>query len=165
MEEIELLARYIFSTGKLMRDRIFRVQTEYLLSSGNREKFSELTLPQLEMIKIVRGRGQVSMSELSGLLKVSPPSASTMVERMVEKGLLERKQSVEDRRKVVVTISPEAIEDIQGIEDAILQSFVELLEKVGPETARKWCDVLEQVKVVLENESNLDAKKKTGYKE
>jgi hypothetical protein len=26
------------------------------------------------------------------------------------------------------------------------------LEKVGPETGRKWCDVLEQVKKVLEDE-------------
>ncbi len=31
------------------------------------------------------------------------------------------------------------------VENAILQSFVELVEKIGPETAKKWSEVLEKV--------------------
>ncbi len=155
MKDIELLARNIFSTGKLLRDRFFRVQTEHLIASGNREKFGELTLPQLRLIKLVNEHNEISMSELSCLLKVAPPSATTMVDRLVEKGILERKQSLKDRRKVVLTISHEAIKDIHGIESAIFNSFVELLEKVGPETAEKWSEVLEQVKMVLVDEETL----------
>jgi DNA-binding MarR family transcriptional regulator len=98
---------------------------------------------------IVRTLGQITMTELSSQLCVSPPSASAMVDRLVEKGILTREHSTEDRRKVMVRVSPEAMEDIKGVEETILSSFVDLVEKIGPETARKWCEVLERVESVL----------------
>jgi len=151
MQENETLsqARYIFTTGKMIRDHIFRVQSSHLADCGKCEALGELSIPQYHTIMVVRTRGQITMTELSDQLGVSPPSASAMVDRLVGKGILIREHSREDRRKVVVRISPQAQKDIEGVEDTILRSFVELVEKIGPETARKWCEVLERVKSVL----------------
>ena len=52
---------------------------------------------------------------------------------------------------MVIRVSPEALEDIARIEEMILGAFGELVEAVGPETAQKWCEVLQQIKQVLEN--------------
>ncbi len=151
MQENETLARarYIFSTVKMIRDRIFRAQASHLAACGKSEALGDLSLPQFHTIMIVRTLGQITMTELSDRLCVSPPSASAMVDRLVEKGILTREHSIEDRRKVMVRVSPEAMEDIKGVEETILRSFVDLVEKIGPETARKWCEVLERVKSVL----------------
>jgi DNA-binding MarR family transcriptional regulator len=89
------------------------------------------------------------MSELAELLGVSPPSASTMVDRLVDKGVLSREHSTEDRRKVVVRISPESAKNIESVESSILQLFEGLVEKLGPETTRQWCRVLKHVNAVL----------------
>ena len=43
----------------------------------------------------------------------------------------------------------EKLQEIEGVEATILRSFVELVGKIGPETARKWCEVLERVNSVL----------------
>ena len=64
--------------------------------------------------------------------------------------MLTRTPSEQDRRKVVIRVSPEALKDIAQVEEMILGSFVELVEAVGPETTRKWCEVLKQIKKVLE---------------
>jgi DNA-binding MarR family transcriptional regulator len=154
MRENETLeqARYIFSTGKMIRDRIFRAQTVHLAARGKSEAFGDLSVPQFHAIMIVRTHGQITMTELSDRLGVSPPSASSMVDRLVEKGILTREHSVEDRRKVVVRVSPEAMEDIESVEETILRSFAELVEKIGPEITRKWCQVLERVKSVIQND-------------
>lgn len=151
MQENETLAqaRYIFTTGKIIRDHIFRVQSSHLAACGKSEALGELSVPQYHTIMVVRMWEQITMTELSAQLGVSPPSASAMVDRLVGKGILIREHSREDRRKVVVRISSEALKDIEGLEDTILRSFVELVEKIGPETARKWCEVLERVKSVL----------------
>ena len=151
MRENETLeqARYIFSTGKLIRDRIFKTQTLHLASCGKSEALGDLSVPQFHAIMMVRTLGQAYMTDLSDRLGVSPPSASAMVDRLVEKGILTREHSDEDRRKVVVSISPEAMKTIEVVEETILRSFVELVEKIGPETARKWCEVLERVNSVL----------------
>jgi len=91
------------------------------------------------------------MTTLSKRMGVSPPSSSAMVGRLVEKGILMREHSQRDRRKVMVWVAPSFKTDIQIIEEAILLRFVDLVEKLGHETAVKWCDVLEKVKAILEN--------------
>jgi len=151
MHENETLAqaRHIFTTGKMIRDHIFRIQSKHLADCGKCEALGELSMPQYHAIMVVRMQGQITMTELSEQLGVSPPSASAMVDRLVGKGILIREHSRKDRRKVVVRVSPEVRKNIEGVEETILRSFVELVEKIGPQTARQWCQVLERVKSVL----------------
>ena len=146
-------ARHIFTRGKLIHDRVQRIVAEHLASGKGHRKFRDLSVAQLHVFMQVRHRGEVTIKELAKLLGVAPPSASVMVERMVEKGILARETSRKDRRKVTVSVSPEAIEDIEKIEEAVLRSFVDLVQKVGPETTRKWCEVLERIKSILEEEA------------
>ncbi|GAB6904438.1 Transcriptional regulator [Desulfosarcina cetonica] len=144
------IARYIFTTGRMVHDMVTRICTAAGMEKGKTSRFGELSAQQMNMILMVRFRQAVSVSELARLLGVSPPSVSTMVERLVERGLLTRTACQQDRRKVEIRVSPDAIADIARVEDMILGSFVELVEAVGPETTQKWCEVLQQVKQVLE---------------
>lgn len=146
------MARYIFTTGKLIHDRILKIQGQYL-ASFEKSPFHELSMSQLHVIRIVREFGELSMSGLAEQMAVSPPSASAMVDRLVEKGVLCREHSTQDRRKVVVRISPEAVKKAEMIEQSIMQLFVDLVDKIGAETAQKWCDVLSRVKSVLSEET------------
>jgi len=152
-DEVMDQARFIFTTGKLIRNRIFRNYTGH--ADG---KFCELSLPQIHLVNVTRERGQVTIKELAELLGVSPPSASAMVDRLVEKDVLVREQSREDRRKVEVSLSARAEGILESVEEAIFRSFVDLVEKIGPDTARKWCEVLERVRDVQEGEMQTAAK-------
>jgi len=143
-------ARYILTIGKMIRDRVFRKITGHVGVNGDGCGFGDLSLPQIHAVNVTRERGQVTITELADMLGVSPPSASAMVDRLVEKGVFEREQSREDRRKVVVSVSPKALEQFEVIEKNILQSFIELVEGIGPETAGKWCEVLKRVREVQE---------------
>ena len=141
-------ARYIFKIAKLLRHHVFsslaRVEGE------SREcTHGDLSLAQLNLIIAVRGKGEVTLSELAEILAVSPPSVSVMVERLVEKGMLVRERATGDRRKVVIHISPDANQHIAAMEERMIATFVELVENVGPETAGKWYEVLERVEQVL----------------
>ena len=141
-------AKYIFSTGKLIHDQILKIQSQHL-SSREAGPLKELSLAQLHMIRVIRTLGPLAMSELAEQAGVSPPSASAMVDRLVEKGVLVREHSTEDRRKVVVQISPAGERKARAVEEGVLQLFVDLVEKLGPDTTRAWCQVLERVKAVL----------------
>ncbi len=138
-------ARYIFTTGRMIHDRIMRISTSACMNIGKDDGFGELSVPQMNMLMMIRVREAVSVTELAALLGVSPPSVSTMVDRLVERGLLTRIPSDQDRRKVVIRVSPEALKDIAQVEEMILGSFVELVEAIGPETTQQWCQVLEQI--------------------
>jgi len=145
------LARYIFTNGKVIQDKIIRLHALQMGQGRYKSMYRDITVAQLQTIMSIYSHGEVSMTELSALTSVSPPSASAMVDRLVEKGILVRGHSARDRRKVMVKISPRAVKGIQQIEKGILQSFAYLVENIGHETAKKWCEVLDKVKIALED--------------
>ncbi len=142
-------ARLIYKTTTLMRDWIWKIQAS---DACGMVGYYEFTSSQLHAMLATHEAGQVTMTKLARILNVSPPSASAMVDRLVEKGLLVREHSTKDRRKVVVSVSKDAIKAIEEVENKILKSIVDLAEKLGPETTRKWYEVFECIKRELEEQ-------------
>lgn len=147
-------ARMIFTTGKIIHDRVHRIITAHLASGRKQRNFAEISVSQFHMLMVIRSRGQVSIKQLSELLGVSPPSASTMVDRLVEKGILTREQDRTDRRKVAIRVSRIAMRQFEKAEETVLKSFVNLVEKLGSEKSSRWCAVLEDVKTAIEEDEN-----------
>ncbi len=144
-------ARFIFTTGKLLRRHIFSTLAR---SEGEgKHGCSDLSLAQFNLLMAVQNHGAITGGELAAQLGVSPPSVSVMVERLVERGMLIRERSKADRRKVVLRISNDEALHLARIEEQVLASFVDLVEAVGDETADKWVEVLQQVEQVLGRKS------------
>jgi MarR family transcriptional regulator for hemolysin len=67
----------------------------------------ELSYPQVLVLYALLEKGTCTMSELSKWLKISHGVATRTVDRLVEKGMVERRHGSEDRRVVLVSLSPE----------------------------------------------------------
>ena len=151
-ESLSDQARFIFTTGRWIHEEILKIQSRHLARQAVSPHI-ELSLAQLNAIGVVRCQGPLSMGALAEQLGISAPSASAMVDRLKEKGLLLREHSTEDRRKVVVRISPEAVKDIEAVEAGLLELFEDLVKKLGPETTDQWCRVLATIQKVLLGEA------------
>lgn len=146
------LAWQIFTNGRKIHEWVFQLENRYMVKTGVSSAFGELSFAQMRALKFVKTKGQVSITELAELLNVSAPSASTMVDRLVEKGVLVREPDPADRRKVIVTISQDMVAITEQIEKEIFSNFVELVEKLGPEFADDWRRVVGRIAQVLDNE-------------
>lgn len=142
----------IFTHGRKIHEWVLQLENRYLAKHGVGKALGEFSFAQMRAIKFVKAKGQVSITELADLLNVSAPSASTMVERLVDKGVLVRKPDPHDRRKVIVTVTPDMVSLTAEIEKEIFGSFVSLVEKVGPEIADDWCRVTKIIGSILDNE-------------
>ena len=65
---------------------------------------AELTMPQARAL-VFLGHGTRRMKELSAHLRSGMPSATSMVDRMVKKGLVERVEDRSDRRVVAIRLT------------------------------------------------------------
>lgn len=151
-QETREQAGYIFSVGKMIRDHMHNSLSQLHLNERNADG-CDLSIAQMNLMMTVRSHEELPLSRLAELLKVSPPSVSVMVERLVERKMLIRNRSSKDRRKVIISLSPEAEQRIEKMEEQMLSSFIELVEELGPETARKWGEVLERVEEVLDRQN------------
>lgn len=145
-------AKGIFLTVRMIQERVIRQHAQKQRAEG--EVCAELSFPQFNAVMAVRDRGAVTIKELAEALQVSAPSASAMVDRLVEMGILTREQSQVDRREVVVSVSERGCASLSVLEEQILQAIESLLEKLGPEDARQWAAVYERIRSVIQAEQS-----------
>jgi DNA-binding MarR family transcriptional regulator len=119
-------------------------------SKEQKYRCGDLSLAQFNLLMIVRSSGEITGGELAARLGVSPPSVSTMVDKLVAREMLVRQRSSEDRRKVVLQMSSGEAHHFAAVEKEILKNFVALIEEVGEDTASKWVEVLSEVEQVLQ---------------
>jgi len=103
------------------------------------------SLAQLQLLDIVTAHDRITITELAKIMGVSPPSTSAMVDRMVNCGWLLRERSAQDRRKVMISASAEAKNNIIGVQEIVREEIINLIKVIGPETTQKWCDVLNEI--------------------
>jgi len=142
-------ARALAAVVRRLRQHIIRRHSQIFAETAAGLAPPELTLPQMNMVMVVKDRGTVTIKELAEALSVSAPSASAMVDRLVDLGVLIREQSQVDRRVVEVRVSPGADQHICAMERHILHAIAELLEKIGPEYSEMWCEVYSKIDEVL----------------
>jgi len=93
------------------------------LIAGHAPEFTEvgITMAQAKVLYVVTAAGHMHLSELAARLQIGSSSASELVDRLVELGLLGRGADLEDRRQVVITVTSEA--------HALLERFRELNQR------------------------------------
>jgi DNA-binding MarR family transcriptional regulator len=65
----------------------------------------DISLAQLHVVSTLAERGDMTVGSLAEALSISAPSASGIVDRLVERGMLMRVRSEDDRRTVRVSLA------------------------------------------------------------
>lgn len=90
----------------------------------------DLSLPQLSVLVRLHDRGPAAVSSIAQQLTISVPSASALVDRMEQHGLVLRTREEDDRRVVTVRISARGdsvVEDFVGLQKDHLSRLVAVM--------------------------------------
>jgi DNA-binding MarR family transcriptional regulator len=77
----------------------------------------DITMAQAKVLFLIRATGSIQMSDLVARLGVTVPTVTGIVDRLVERDLVVRRGMPDDRRRVVVEITPSGVELIDGMRD------------------------------------------------
>jgi DNA-binding MarR family transcriptional regulator len=91
-----------------------------------------ISMTHLHILWVLEHHGELSMSHLAEMLDVSLSNATGLVDRMEERGLVERIRVPDDRRVVIVRASAEgsrAREEIEALKQDEMRS---ILGRLGP---------------------------------
>ena len=90
---------------ELLAEHMARLMREVRSLSPAQWSDVELTMPQARTL-VFLSHGPKRMSELSAHLGCGMPSATSMIDRLVKKGLVERAEDSSDRRVVACSLTP-----------------------------------------------------------
>lgn len=105
------------------------------LSESLKREAQNLKYPisQIDALSFIAERGNPSMKEIAGHLKITPPSATVIIETMQKKNLITRVVSDKDRRTIRVALTPKAWKSFHQIK---IDTFTKMLSKLR-DTERK----------------------------
>jgi MarR family multiple antibiotic resistance transcriptional regulator len=116
-----------------------------------KDPFGELTNTQSQAVFKISRICPCTLSEVSKILRITKSSASTLVERLVVKGVLERKQDPNNRRCVLITISPQAEKFKKALEEELINEMKKIADKMSPEDFNKWVEAYQAIDLAIEN--------------
>lgn len=91
---------------------------------------NDLTLRQLQVLLVIRAQPGVTGQELADHLRVSTPTISGLVDRLVGKDLLSRDPDPQDRRRVLLSLTQSALEMLTEMESVRSQISQEALTRL-----------------------------------
>jgi DNA-binding MarR family transcriptional regulator len=117
--------------------------------------FKDVTFAQLKVLRFLATRQSASMTDIAQALDVALPTASGLVDNLVQTGYLKRHHQTTDRRLVLV--GPTA--KVRKLLGALTESRQELLRKIRnsltPANWTKFVAALQTINAILEPEKEL----------
>ena len=90
-------------------------------------RFPDLTFPQYHALGVISGQGTCSVNELAAHLRLAQSTTSQLVDRLVRAGFVHRENSVEDRRRMVVRLTPDGKTMMEKRTRAISDAYQRIL--------------------------------------
>lgn len=90
-----------------------------------------VSMPQIGTMFRIRRRGSCGVSEVGLDLGISNPAASQMLERLVQAGLVERREDPGDRRARQIVLTERGHQLLRGAMEARTRSFGALADRLS----------------------------------
>ncbi|MBW4633026.1 MAG: MarR family transcriptional regulator [Iphinoe sp. HA4291-MV1] len=109
-----------------------------------------LSIPQLRSLAFLNRNPGASISEVADHLGVTCATASTTIERLVQRNLVERTDNPQERRRVILNLTKEGKQQLEQSQEKTRAHIVEILECLTPEQVAHIEEGLALLKDVFE---------------
>lgn len=93
----------------------------------------DLTMAQLKTLVTLEKNGAITIGQIADVQRISLPTASHLVERLVQAGLAERGEDPTDRRRTLARLSPAGAAIMERLRQGGQEQFRELAGELDEE--------------------------------
>lgn len=111
-----------------------------------------LTPSQLLVMQILSERGEISAGEVSNLTQLKHATITSLVDKLVARGLATRRRCEEDRRRVWLKLLPEGVAAISSAPDLLQETFATRFKNLPDWHQSMLVSSLERVAALLDAE-------------
>ncbi|WP_203291555.1 MarR family winged helix-turn-helix transcriptional regulator [Maricaulis parjimensis] len=126
------------------------------LQSKRLVKATGLTAPQLVVIDTLRKRGDMSPSAIARAVSLSQATITSILDRLVQAGLVERVKSDTDKRVVMAKLTPKGVEASDNSPELLQAGFLRSFRTLQPWEQNMLIASLQRIAELMDAEE-LDA--------
>lgn len=148
-----------------LADTVTRLTISVMSRIARDEQFCskglDVTLYQLQFLRVLMLRGESSMRTLCDELYLSPSSASLIADRLAKQNLIRRREDENDRRIVNLRLSPKGEKLMHAILDSRKRRWQAIMASLGKEDRLALLDAWKRLDSILaKSEKHQAAKSK-----
>lgn len=118
-----------------------------------RRAWSELTYQQYNVLRMVDTLGPQAQAEVARRLMVTAPVVTRLATALAEAGLIQRNPDPNDRRAVLLELTPTGRRRARAMRRDLLEAARELLEPIPEDRRAGVAAALEELQVLLPSHS------------
>lgn len=130
--------------GRLL-DEIGAIEIRLLMAGLPEQTASlldyDLTLQQLRAFAFIVAHGQAPINRVADALCVRPNVATGIVQRLVERGLIERREEPSDRRMRILTVTERGTELLNELSGMVVAHSRQFLDRLSDEQLHQLRDI------------------------
>lgn len=119
--------------GRMMKEHVCDINAEEC----------KLTVNQVMVLHLLDARERLAMADIAQALHITPASATSLVNRMVDSGWLARAGDPNDRRKVWVSIHPDRKESVVKRKEEHRRKMQAFNSVLSEEQLKQLADILQ----------------------
>ncbi|MCW8917234.1 MAG: MarR family transcriptional regulator [Gammaproteobacteria bacterium] len=100
------------------------------LHSKRLERESGLTGPQLLLLRLVANTGQLTAGVIAREVSLSQATVTAIIDRLEQKGLLQRLRNTEDKRKVMLSLTSAGKAALEQAPPLLQESFITRFDRL-----------------------------------
>lgn len=129
------ILKHFYSVGRTLRQCSVDADAEV----------HELTLHQMQALFYIKDHRRIMMSELASELHISAAALSTLVDRLVTTGWLERSRDEHDRRIVYLELSGDSRHRLNKIADRKMDHMTQLFDHLNATELSELLHILQRL--------------------
>ena len=130
-----------------------RIMRAIDLYSKQLERMAGLTVPQLLVMKSVLEAGELSVGDLARRVSLSQGTVTSILQRLELKGLVDKHRTDNDRRKVLIRMTPEGRKQFARSPELLQQEFTNRFEVLQPWEQKMLTSAVERIATIMDAEA------------
>ncbi|MBM3248073.1 MAG: MarR family transcriptional regulator [Candidatus Omnitrophica bacterium] len=115
--------------------------------------YSDIPISQLAIMLAVAEQGTTQATKLSREMKVSAPSITGIVDRLVRTNYIKRIPDKKDRRVINLMLTEKGQKEINVLRDRMRNRWKSILSELEPQDREMYLSLMKKILVILEKEN------------
>jgi len=138
---IEQIISLFFTTSRLI----------YKESTKDKDRPDFFSFLQLEVLGYIKENKKLSMKKVASFLSVTPPSATSLINRLVKAGVLRRFFDEKDRRTVLLSLTPKGEMALNREFKKVSAQMQKTLMKLNSKEQKNLIEIFQKLQEVYKN--------------
>lgn len=121
------------------------IQRHFLVHVTKKVTVNKISVPQFTLLGFLSINEFLNMGKLAALMGHTTPATTGLIDRLAQAGLVERFATPDDRRQVLVRITPQGIALVGEFKLDIARAMDEVMQTLSTEDQAAWSRIYNSI--------------------